>query len=473
MPKRKCAAVVLAAGLGTRMKSNKAKVLHEMAGLPMVCYCVRTAFKCKFSPIVVVVGHQGDLVEKVLREFLPKADLRFVTQKQQLGTGHAMKMAKPALKDFKGDVAILYGDVPLLRSKTLLEFFRVHTQSKLQGSVMSLFLDNPDGYGRMQLDKDQNLVKIVEEKDADEQQKKIQEVNSGIYIVDCKALFSKLNGLKKNNAQGEYYLTDAISKLAKQTPVGVILLENPIELTGINNRSDLALVTAALQEQINEYWMRQGVTLLDPASTYIDAQTIIGIDTTVAPNVCLRGKTKIGTGCLIEAGSFIKDAVIKNDVTVLPYSVIEGSTVGTGCQIGPFARIRPGTKVGEDCKVGNFVEMKKVTTGKNTKISHLAYMGDAKLGDNINVGAGTITCNYDGVNKFTTTIADGVFIGSDSQLIAPVKVGKRAYIASGSTITEDVPADALAVSRADQKNIKGAAKRIAKRNRAIKKAGKK
>lgn len=465
---RKCAAVVLAAGLGTRMKSEKAKVLHEMAGLPMVFYPVQTAAKLKMSPIVVIVGHQGKIVEKELRQLMPKADLRFVTQRRQLGTGHAVKQAKKELADFDGDLLILYGDVPLISQQTVKAFKKLHTKSEFKASVISIFLDNPTGYGRMLLTDDDNLVRIVEEKDATAGEKKIKEVNSGIYLVDSKTLFKYIGKVKKKNVQGEYYLTDAISMIAEKDKVGVIPLDEPTELTGINNRVDLAYVTGELRYMINDYWMRMGVTMHDPESTYIDAQVVIGPDSVLGPDVHLLGNTKIGEKCIIEAGSHIRDSVLSAGVHVKPYSVFEKAKVKTGSVIGPFSRIRPGTTIGEQCKVGNFVEMKKVTTGKNTKVSHLTYLGDAKLGSDINIGAGTITCNYDGVNKHLTVIGDGAFIGSDSQLVAPVKVGKGAYIGSGSTITDDVPAQALAVARGRQFVRKGYAKAFMKKAKKAK-----
>lgn len=466
---RKCAAIILAAGLGTRMKSDKAKVLHEMAGLPMVCYPVQTAAKLRLSPIVVVVGHQGDVVEKALRDFLPKQDLRFVRQKNQLGTGHAVKQAQKELKGFDGDVMILYGDVPLLSEETVSEFRRLHNKSDHIASVISLFLENPHGYGRMLLDEKNDLVRIVEQKDATAEQKKIQEVNSGIYITDVKTLFAGINKIKKNNAQGEYYLTDAITMMAEKNKVAVTPLEDPTELTGVNNRVDLAYVTGVLRGMINDYWMQKGVTLLAPHSTYIDMQVKLGKDIEIGPNVSLKGKTKIGSGSIIQSGSYLMDAEIDPGVHIQPYSVIEKSKIATGSVIGPFARIRPDTKVGKNCKIGNFVELKKVSTGTNTKVSHLTYLGDAELGSDINIGAGTITCNYDGRNKYKTIIKDGAFIGSDSQFIAPVTVGERSYIGSGSTISEDVPADALVVVRGKKIVRKGYAKRYLKKKKQVKK----
>ena len=447
---RNCAVVILAAGLGTRMKSKKVKVLHEIAGLPMVCYPARTAAKLKLSPIVAVVGHQGDDVEAFLRDFLPKQDLRFVTQKEQLGTGHAVRTAQKSLKGFEGDLLILYGDVPLLSADTVRAFRRRHEKSGAVASVLTMMPEDPDGYGRMVLDEAGDVIRIVEHRDATAQQRQIQEVNSGIYVADCKTLMGALAKVRTDNDQGEYYLTDAIGLLAKNKRVGAILTDDAHELTGINNRSDLALVNAMLHGMIAEFWMQQGVTLKDPASTYIDAEVVIGSDTEIGPSVCLRGATRVGANCTIDVGSCLRDATLKAGVNVHPYSVIEQATVAGGSQIGPFARIRPGSHVGPDCRIGNFVELKKVTTGKNTKVSHLTYLGDADLGSNINIGAGTITCNYDGVNKFKTIIEDGAFIGSDSQLIAPVRVGKRAYIGSGSTITQDVPAEALAIARSRQ-----------------------
>ncbi len=478
---RDCAVIVLAAGLGTRMKSSKAKVLHEIAGLPMICYPVRAAAKLKLSPIVVVVGHQGDEVESVLRDFLPKSDLRFVKQKEQLGTGHAVKMARKELKDFKGDVLILYGDVPLIEADTLRQFRKLHKKIGGVASVLTMMLEDPAHYGRMILDADRNVDRIVEYRDATRDERRVNEVNSGIYVADCQRLLKAVSSLKNDNDQKEYYLTDAIGKLTKKDRVAAILTDEPEELTGINNRSDLALIIAMIQGMICDFWMKQGVTLRDPASTYIDAQVIIGPDTEVWPNVNLRGRTKVGGNCIIEAGSHVRDGVIAAGVHIKPYSVLEECKVQSGSVIGPFARIRPGTTVGKECKIGNFVELKKVTTGKGTKVSHLTYLGDATIGSDVNIGAGTITCNYDGVNKYQTVIEDGAFIGSDSQFIAPVKIGKQAYVGSGSTITDDVPAKALAVARGRQFVREGYAERFVrlkeekkkKAKKAAKKTGKK
>ena len=455
---RDCAAVILAAGLGTRMKSKKAKVLHEIAGLPMICYSARTAAKIKLSPIVVVVGHQSDQVEQVLRDFLPKTDIRFVIQKEQKGTGHAVKKAKKELKNFSGDLLVLYGDVPLLTAETVRSFRRFHEKSKATISVLTMMPDDCTGYGRMVLDESQDVIKIVEHKDASPLEKAIPEVNTGIYVGDCQTILQSLSRLKADNAQGEYYLTDVIGMVAQKQKVSAVRTDDPMELTGINDRSDLALVTGLLYEMIAEFWMKRGVTLIDPATTYIDAQAIIDSDTEIGPGVVIKGRSKIGSDCIIEKGSYLRDGQIASGVHVLPYSVIEESNISEGCQIGPFARIRPGTQVGPECKIGNFVELKKVKTGKNTKVSHLTYLGDADLGNDVNVGAGTITCNYDGVAKHKTIIGDGAFIGSDSQLIAPIKVGKGAYIGSGSTVTKDVPDEALTVIRGRELTRKGYAR---------------
>ena len=399
-----------------------------------------------------------------MRGVFPKADLRFVVQKEQLGTGHAVSMAKKTLADFDGDVLILYGDVPLLSHQTLRVFRRYHEKSKHTASVMTMIREDPTGYGRIVLDENEDLVKIVEEKDATWDEKDIREVNTGVVVADKKALFAALGKIKNDNKQGEYYLTDAMGLLAaKKNGVKPILTEDAFELTGINNRSDLAMVAAMMRADICEFWMEQGVTLVDPDSTYIDAQAVIANDTEIGPGCCLWGKTKIGKNCRLKAGCHLTDAVLAENVNCLPYTVIEDAKIGAGTQLGPFARIRPGTKVGSNNKIGNFVEMKKAKTGTNTKAGHLSYLGDADIGSDVNIGAGTITCNYDGVNKHKTVIGNGAFIGSDSQLVAPVKVGKGAYVGSGSTITKDVPADSLAVSRVKQFVKKGYAKKYKKK----------
>jgi bifunctional UDP-N-acetylglucosamine pyrophosphorylase / glucosamine-1-phosphate N-acetyltransferase len=461
---RKCAAVVLAAGLGTRMKSKKAKVLHEVAGRPMGYFPVKAALASGASRIVVVVGHQGEIVAEKMRGLFPKADLRFATQDKQLGTGHAVLSAKKALAGFDGDVLVLYGDVPLLGAATLRAFRKYHAKEKATASVLSMYFDDPTGYGRVLRNPDGNVERIVEERDTDEDEKMIDEVNSGVGLFDKKVLFSALAKIGTNNDQGEYYLTDVIEILAKRKKkVAGWCHDEPVELMGINDRADLAVVAGVMRHWICLEWMKKGVTLTDPESTFIDEGIRIGNDTEIGPGVCLKGATRIGKGCLIEAGAHLTDAVLADEIHIKPYSVIEDGKIAKGAQIGPFARIRPGTQVGPISKVGNFVELKKVKTGRNTKISHLTYLGDAELGSNVNVGAGTITCNYDGVNKFKTIIKDGAFIGSDSQLVAPVTVGKGAYIGSGSTITKDVPAEALAVTRAPLFQKKGYAKKYRKK----------
>lgn len=445
--------VVLAAGKGTRMKSARPKVLHPLAGRPIIEHVLRTIDGLRAVSTVLVVGHGGDQVRAALGH---RPDVEFVVQSPQLGTGHALLQAEPVLAGKSGTVLLLYADVPLLEAGTLERLLEHHHQTRAAATVLTAELDDPYGYGRIVRDADGRISRIVEERDASGAERAIREINSGIYAFDLAPLFAALHGLASDNAQGEYYLTDMVSIYRRQgQKVETLCLASAAELRGVNSRVDLAELTQVVRSRKNRQVMFDGVTLEDPAATYIDADVTVGADTVIGPGVILEGATSIGERCRIHAGVRLTNATIGDGVTVLDRSIIVDSRVAAGAQIGPFAHLRPGSDVAEDARVGNFVELKKTRLGRGSKANHLAYLGDATIGEHVNIGAGTITCNYDGEKKHPTVIDDGVFIGSDSQLIAPVRIGKGAYVAAGSSITEDVPADALAIARGRQENKPG------------------
>jgi bifunctional UDP-N-acetylglucosamine pyrophosphorylase/glucosamine-1-phosphate N-acetyltransferase len=444
------------------MKSSRPKVLHELAGRPIIEHVLRTVDALRAHSTVVVVGHGAESVRAALAV---RPALQLVVQSPQLGTGHALLQTEPVLAGKPGTLLLLYADVPLLQPNTLTRLVDHHRTSKAAATVLTMELAEPYGYGRIVRDKKGQIARIVEERDASAEHHKIREVNSGIYCFDLKPLFGALHELATDNAQGEYYLTDLVSIYRqRRLRVSTMRLESPSELRGVNSRLDLAELGETLRTRKNRDVMLGGATLEDPATTYIDIAVTVGADTVIGPGVVLQGSTTIGEGCRIHAGCRLTNVAVGDRVTVLDHSVIVDSRIGAGARVGPFSHIRPQSDVGEDAHVGNFVELKKTTMGKGAKANHLAYLGDATIGAGANIGAGTITCNYDGVNKNPTIIEDGAFIGSDSQLIAPVRIGAGAYVAAGSSITKDVPADALAVARAHQQNRLGwAAARRAKR----------
>jgi bifunctional UDP-N-acetylglucosamine pyrophosphorylase/glucosamine-1-phosphate N-acetyltransferase len=451
MEENRFAAVILAAGKGTRMKSEQPKVLHPVAGRPMVTFPVDRAEQLGCRPTVLVVGHGAEAVQTVLAD----RGVNFVLQAEQLGTGHALLCAREALRGFSGTLLLLCGDVPLLRHETLERLVTEHEQRNAAVTVLTAGLDDPYGYGRVLRDGD-DVLGIVEEKDATDEQRKVREINTGIYAFEAPFVFEALTGVGCDNAQREYYLTDvlAAARVAGRR-VGAVLLEDADEAMGINDRVQLARASAVMRQRINENLMRAGVTFIDPAQTYVEPQVAIGPDTVVYPGTFLGGATRIGSGCVIEAGVSIHDCQLADNVHVKAGSVLEGSEVGAETSIGPMAHLRPGTVLAGHNKIGNFVETKKAHIGSGSKASHLTYIGDAELGANVNIGCGTITCNYDGVNKHKTIIEDDVFVGSDTQFVAPVRIGRNSLIGAGSTITKDVPADALALSRSQQKVVEG------------------
>jgi bifunctional UDP-N-acetylglucosamine pyrophosphorylase/glucosamine-1-phosphate N-acetyltransferase len=444
--------VVLAAGKGTRMKSRLPKVLHEAAGLPLIEHALRAADPLRPHTTIVVVGYEAEQVTAVVGK---RPGLRFALQEPQLGTGHALMQAEPDLRGATGTVVLLYGDVPLLHAATLRLLLDTHVARGAAATVLTARVANPHGYGRI-VRKNGRIAAIVEEKDATESERAIEEINSGIYAFDVAPLFGALAELRPVNAQAEYYLTDLVGMYgARGLTVETVRVEDQREITGVNSRKELADVTAILNARRNDALMAGGVTIVDPATAWIGPDVTIGADTVIHPNVHLEGHTRIGSGCTINASVRIVDSTIDDGAVVNNFCVVIESHVGSGARIGPFAHIRPQSAIGEGAHIGNFTEVKKTTIGKGSKANHLSYLGDATIGDGVNVGAGTITCNYDGTHKQQTVIEDGAFIGSDTQLIAPVTVHAGAYVGSGTTIREDVPAGALAVSAGKQRNIEG------------------
>jgi bifunctional UDP-N-acetylglucosamine pyrophosphorylase/glucosamine-1-phosphate N-acetyltransferase len=457
--------VILAAGKGTRMKSALPKVLHPLAGRPIVEHVLRTVDRLDAASTTLVIGHGADDVRAALAS---RPALQFAVQSPQLGTGHALLQTEPLFAGKKGIVLLLYADVPMLETGTLARLVESHRTTHAAATVLTAELDDPYGYGRIVRDENGRLARIVEERDASGEERAIKEINSGIYAFSLAPLFESLHGLASDNAQDEYYLTDLVAIYRRRNlRVEALCLERADQLRGVNSRVDLAELAALVRARKNRALMLDGVTLEDPATTYVEEDVTIGSDTTLGPNVVIEGKTTIGSGCRIRAGVRLSDATIGDRVTLLDHTIIANSTIGSGASIGPSAHIRPDSVVGDDVHIGNFVELKKSSLGARTKAGHLAYLGDATIGEDVNIGAGTITCNYDGVKKHPTIIEDGVFIGSDTQLIAPVRIGKGAYVAAGSSISEDVPADALGVARGRQENKPGwAAKRRELQGRA-------
>jgi bifunctional UDP-N-acetylglucosamine pyrophosphorylase / glucosamine-1-phosphate N-acetyltransferase len=442
------AAMVLCAGKGTRMKSERAKVLHALLGRPLCHYPISRALELDADPVVVVVGHQAEVVKGAIEGAFPHAPISFVLQAEQRGTAHAVQCALEALKGHEGPVLILYGDVPLLRGETLAELIDAFGATKGPLAMVTALPPEPKGYGRI-IREGGRVSRVVEEKDATAAERAIGETNAGIYLVEAKFLHSALSRVGTSNAQRELYLTDIVELAAKAGEVAVVKAGWE-ETAGVNELSELAQRAAVLQRRINSEHMRRGVTIEHPETTFIEDGVEIGPDTVIGPMVTIRQGCEIGAGARLGQGSVLTKSTIADGVEIKPYSVLEEAIIGPRCVIGPFARLRPGTVLGERVHIGNFVETKKARIGEGSKANHLSYLGDAKLGSGVNVGAGTITCNYDGEQKHTTVLGDGVFIGSDTQLVAPVTVGAGAYVGAGSTITEDVPPMGLALSRAPQ-----------------------
>ncbi|BFU90283.1 MAG: bifunctional protein GlmU [Nitrospira sp.] len=471
--------IVMAAGLGKRMRSNQVKVLHHVAGQPMVLYAVDVALQLTGHRIAVVIGHQSDRVRQVIESGISgrpgSKSVCIVEQAEQLGTGHAVIQSRPAFchgdEPSPTNYLILNGDTPLLKEETARELLRVHHTQSATVTILTAMLDDPSGYGRVirrqpggdhqRETTPSDVLKIVEDRDATLVERATKEINVGTYVVSGEFLFDTLDKLEPRNAQNEYYLTDIVQMATAQgRGVAAVTLQDPEEGLGVNTRQQLSAAERVVRQQIRDRWLEAGVTMRDPGSVWIDAGVTIGRDTVLYPQVSLEGKTKVGEGTIIRSGVRISDCTIGNNVEILDHCVLCESQVDDDAHLGPFAHLRPGTIVRRKAKVGNFVEMKKAELGEGSKANHLTYLGDARIGKGVNIGAGTITVNYDGVNKHQTLVEDHASIGSDTQLIAPVTVGRGAYIAAGTTVTQSVPADSLAIARVPQVNRVGwAAKR--------------
>jgi bifunctional UDP-N-acetylglucosamine pyrophosphorylase / glucosamine-1-phosphate N-acetyltransferase len=443
--------VILAAGKGTRLKSSVAKVLHRAGGRTLVEHVVRSCVPLKAKRIITIVGHQADQVSAAVAPL----ETEIVLQQPQNGTGHAMLVAKRTLGNAKIAV-VLPGDAPLIRTETLKSLLNTHRKGNAAATILTAVLADPSGYGRIVRKSETQVGAIVEDSQLAPEQRELNEINSSIYCFTLAKLWPALSHVKPNNKHREIYLTDAIAELAaKGETVPAQIAPDPREVLGCNTRADLAEVDRILRERKREELMAAGVTIQLPETVLIDPEVTAGEDCTLEPGVQLLGKTKLGQRCVIRSGSILQNAILADDVTVQPHSLVEESRLERGTTVGPFARLRIGTHLKAGARVGNFVETKKALIGEGSKVPHLSYIGDARLGSKTNIGAGTITCNYDGVNKHQTTIGNRVFIGSDSVLIAPVRVGDGAYVAAGSAITENVPPESLGIARGKQVNKKG------------------
>lgn len=437
------AVAILAAGRGTRMKSDLPKVLHTLGSLSLVERVLNSLSEIEPSRRIVIVGYQGDRVKETLKSY---PGLEFVEQTEQLGTGHAIQQLLPLLLDFTGDLLVLNGDVPLLRPQTLKHLLQTHKEHQNAATILTAQMPNPQGYGRVFCDGQNMLKQIVEDRDCTPAQKQNRRINGGVYCFHWPEIADVLPRLTANNDQQEYYLTDACSAME---PVMAVDVEDYQEILGINDRKQLAAAYEILQTRVKDAWMAAGVTLIDPKTITIDDTVKLEPDVIIEPQTHLRGHTAIGTGCRIGPGSLIENSQIGENVTVL-YSVVSDSIVSEGTRIGPYAHLRGHVEVGANCRIGNFVELKKTKLGDRTNVAHLSYLGDATLGNKVNVGAGTITANYDGVRKHPTHIGDRTKTGSNSVLVAPVTLGADVTVAAGSVVTKDVPDDCLVIARARQ-----------------------
>ena len=442
--------VILAAGMGTRMKSKMPKVLHKVCGKPLSKWVIDASEAAGADKVCAVVGHKAETVKEVLGDVC-----EFALQAEQKGTGHAVMQAIDVIKNSKGEVVILNGDTPLITAETINKAIEYHKNNGNQATVITAILDDATGYGRIVRDNDGSVLKIVEQKDASKEEKKINEVNSGMYVFDAQSLVYALDKITPNNAQGEYYLTDTLEiLLSAGKKIGGYAISDNDEIRGINDRVQLNEAEKIMQKRINEYHMRNGVTMRNAESVYIEDGVEIGNDTEICQNVTIKSGTKIGSDCVIGSGSMLDRAVIHDGVDVLS-SVILESEVDEGTHVGPFAYIRPNCHVGKEVKVGDFVELKNSNIDDGTKISHLTYIGDSDVGKRVNFGCGTVTCNYDGKKKYRTTIGDDCFVGCNTNFVSPINVGDGVYIAAGSTITEDIPENSLSIARARQVNKEG------------------
>lgn len=441
------AVLVLAAGKGTRMKSRIPKILHPILGIPMIKYVLNSVNELKPDRVVMVVGREDDRIQHALENY----KIVYALQSEQLGTGHAAKCAESAFKRFNGNILIINGDFPLITSKTLKNFVKNHIKNESKLSLLTTELEHPSGYGRIIRDSVGNLVDVIEEKDCTSSQKKIKEINSGSYLLEAKILWKFLEKISDVNAQNEYYLPDIVRiSLSDGFKVSAYISKNSEEIMGVNDRYQLSLAESAMKMRINKRLMQAGVQVIDPDSTYISPLVSIGQDTIIYPNSFVMGNSVIGNNSVIGTSSWIEGSKIGKNVHIKMNCYLERCVVSDNAQIGPFAHIRPDTVISSNSKIGNFVELKNSKIGRNSKVPHLSYIGDATLGKNVNIGAGTITCNYDGFKKHKTIIEDNVFIGSDTMLVAPLKVGKNSTTGAGSTITKDVGENTLAISRSKQ-----------------------
>jgi bifunctional UDP-N-acetylglucosamine pyrophosphorylase / glucosamine-1-phosphate N-acetyltransferase len=455
----------MAAGKGTRLKSKHPKVLHEVGGMPLLAHVIAAAVKVvPAKDIYTIIGHEAERV----RQAVANTGVNFVVQAEQRGTGHAIMEARQALKNYD-HVLVLSGDAPLISAETISSIRDFHLSQKAAMTLLSARVFNPTGYGRVfrKTRTGPEVQAIVEQKALKKGQEKIKEINSGFYAFATGSLFEHIDDLSTDNPPGEYYLTD-MAALLKKAKARVVAIEatDPHEVLGSNTRAEMVALDHHMRMAKCQQLMTDGVTVYFPSTCVIDNEVEVGADTVIEPFVQLVGKTRIGSDCRIRSYSIIKDSAVGNGVTVRPGTIMDNARIGDGAIIGPYSHLRPGSEIGQGAHVGNFVETKKIKLGKNSKANHLTYLGDAEIGSGVNVGAGTITCNYDGVNKHTTVIEDGVFVGSDTTLVAPVKVGKGAYIAAASCITEDVPADALALGRSRQTVKEGWARSKREKTRA-------
>ncbi len=458
-------AIIMAAGQGTRMRSSLVKVLHPLNGLPMVCHILESCRRLGVKRTVAVVGHQAERVRETLAPLV--SGVEFVHQTEQRGTAHAVLQTESALQGFDGNVLVLSGDVPLLGDALVERLVATHLRERADATLVTTRLASPSGYGRILRDRRGAFRAIVEEVEATPAQRRVMEINAGIYCFRAPHLFAALHQVKPSSVKKELYLPEVLPILRRTGGkaggrIATVLADDPQEVLGINTRAELAEAAAVLRRRIVERLMAEGVTCLDPASVYISSLATVGRDSTLYPNVQLEGCTRIGEGCTIHAGCRIRDSRLANRVTVLDGCVISGSEIAEECTLGPYAHLRPGNVLKRRVKVGNFVEVKKSVIGEGSKAPHLTYVGDARVGDRVNIGAGTICCNYDGFAKHQTIIEDEAFIGSNTSLVAPVKIGRRAIVAAGSAITQEVPPDALAFGRAMQVNKEGRAADIRK-----------
>ena len=440
-------AVILAAGKGTRMKSDLPKVMHKVAGISMLEHVFRSVGAINPEKTVTVVGHKAELVEQVLA-----GQTDFVRQSEQLGTGHAVMMAEPILEGLSGQTLVIAGDTPLITGESLKNLIDFHVNHKNVATILTAEAEDPFGYGRIVRNENAEVLRIVEQKDATDFEKQIKEINTGTYVFDNARLFEALKNINTNNAQGEYYITDVIGIFREAgKKVGAYTLKDFDESLGVNDRVALATAESIMRRRINQAHMVNGVSFVNPEATYIDIDVEIAPEVQIEANVTLKGSSKIGAGTILTNGTYIVDSSIGSG-TVITNSMIEESSVADGVTVGPYAHIRPGSSLAKDVHIGNFVEVKGSSIGENTKAGHLTYIGNCEVGSDVNFGAGTITVNYDGQHKFKTTIGNNVFVGSNSTIIAPVELGDNSLVGAGSTITKDVPADAIAIGRGRQVN---------------------